>query len=164
MVQYKTKGGAPSATINFYTRDKLYVLHSKIGDPNSDFLKVRTSKDLNSPTGSFTIELTPKEDAEGKTWKDKLEVFDYAEIFLKGIDDEKEKIVMRGLIDTVSISETFQEFPQRSITVDGRDLGVLLSDFQIWYNAFLDPVSATLRAIRWLNNPKLAYMFKDFFD
>lgn len=164
MVQYKTKGGSPTATINFYTRDKLYVLHSKIGDPNSDFLRVRTNKALNSPTGSFTIELTPKEDAEGKTWKDKLEVFDYAEIFLKGIDDEKEKIVMRGLIDTVSISETFQEFPQRSITVDGRDLGVLLSDFQIWYNAFLDPVAATLRAIRWLSNPKLAYMFKDFFD
>jgi len=162
MVQYKTKGGSPTATINFYTRDKLYELHSKIGDPNSDFLSVRVNKDLNSPTGSFSITLTPKMDEEGKTWKDKLEVFDYVEIFLKGIDDEKEKIVMRGVIDNISIAEAFQEFPQRSISVDGRDLGILLSDFQIWYNAFLDPVSDTLRMLRWLKNPKRAYRFNDW--
>ena len=164
------KVGAPTLTVNFYTRDKVYELHSKIGDPNTAILSVTTSKDLGSPAGSFTIAMVPESDERGKTWKDKLEVFDYVEIFMKGIDDPSERIIMRGLIDTISMEEDYSgDVPTRNITLSGRDLGALFVDFSVWYSPLLDAKAALGKMATWIKEKRpqgysAEELFKEFFD
>lgn len=146
----KVKKGASTLKIAIWTKKKVYEINSTVGDPNSDVLRVSTTKSLGQPTGTFTIEFVPKRDGEGKTWVDKLNAFDYVEIYMTGIDDDAEKIIMRGLIDNVGKTENFQSgIPQRTISVSGRDLGCLLSDFSVYYIPELKPVEAILKVLSW---------------
>jgi hypothetical protein len=163
MSQTPYKVGSPTLVVYFYTRDTVYELHSKVGDPNTDVLSVSTSKDLNSATGTFSIEMVPQKDVNGKTWSDKIQVFDYVEIRMKGISDDKEHVVMRGLVDAIQRSESFGEIPRRTITISGRDLGVLLSDFSVWYCPMLDPVADSLRMLSWVKNPQMHYSIEQLF-
>lgn len=125
--------GTPKVTVIFYSTNEVFILSGVLGDPNSDILSVSTNKDMSSPAGSFSINLVARKDKDGKTWFDKIGLFDFVEIKFKGIKiGESEKIVMRGLVDSVSKSETYDAIPVRTITVSGRDLGCLLTDFQIY--------------------------------
>lgn len=137
------KTGSPTITLNFYTRDKTYQIHSKLGDPNSELVSVTTNKDLSSPTGSFQIEMVPKKDSMGLRWDEKIDAFDYVEIKMKGIDDSAESIIMRGLVDAVNYREQFSSgVPQRSVNISGRDLGALLTDIGIYYYPMFATVSS----------------------
>jgi hypothetical protein len=146
----KVKVGNPTATILFYTPIKKYELHASIGDPNNDILEINTDKNLNSPSGTFFISLVPRIGDDQLRWDERLSVFDYVEIRLKGIDDEEEKIVMRGLVDDVRLNEEFGGgVPKRSVVITGRDLGALLDIFKIEYFPELNPVQAILGFISW---------------
>jgi hypothetical protein len=132
--------GSPAARVTILTDQMKFRITSELGDSNSDILSISTNKDMGSPSGSFNIVFTPNKDKNNYTWFDKLDAYDFVQIELKGInDDDPEtgwnwRVVMRGLIDNVSKSESWEGgTPQRSITVNGRDFGCLLTDHQIYY-------------------------------
>lgn len=163
MLQIKT--GSPKIQIGIYTRDKVYEINSYVGDPNSDVLAVTTTKSLGSASGTFTIDFVTKKDAEKKTWADKIEVFDYVEIKMQGIDDDHLKMVMRGLVDSIEFSESYEGgLPVRRITVSGRDLGVLFTDFCIWYPIELQPWAKIIGCLSWDPLPEIMMSPQDMFD
>lgn len=142
------KVGSPTAKVVMYTDDKKYQIVGDIGDPDSDILSISTQKDITSSAGTFTIMLVPRGDSKGKTWFDKLDAYDYVEIYLQGITDPgdircsnlKDNFIMRGLIDSVQKSESYEGGkPQRSITINGRDFGGLLTDIKEYFTPELDP-------------------------
>jgi len=126
--------GSPVARVTILTDTLKFRITAELGDSNSDILSITTNKDLGSPTGTFSIVFTPKKDSQNVTWFDKLDAYDYVQIEFKGINNDDFRVVMRGLIDTVNISESWEGgTPSRSITVSGRDFGCLLTDHQIYY-------------------------------
>ena len=126
--------GSPAARVTILTDQMKFRITSELGDSNSDILSISTNKDMGSPAGSFNIVFTPNKDKNNYTWFDKLDAYDYVQIEFKGINDDDFKVIMRGLIDNVSSSESWEGgTPQRSITVNGRDFGCLLTDHQIYY-------------------------------
>jgi hypothetical protein len=129
----KTLVGASTATVTIQSTAFKAVLGTTLGDPNSEILSISSTKDISQPSGSFQIELVPRLDSS-KTWFDKLGVWDYVEIRFKGVKDDKEKLVMRGFIDSISKQENFEPTePVRKIIISGRDLGCLLTDFSLYY-------------------------------
>lgn len=150
----ETKIGSPIATVNIWTDDVKYQMTGVLGDPNSDILSISTNKDIRNPEGSFTIVFVPKIlNDKNETWFDKLDVFDYVEICLQGIDDvstgiKNEFIVMRGLIDSVAKSESWEGgVPRRQITISGRDLGALLTSLNVYFIEEIDPASSLLKTL-----------------
>jgi hypothetical protein len=126
--------GSPASRVTIYTDDRKFRVTSALGQYDSEILAINTNKDLGNPAGTFNILFVPKKDSSNFTWFDKIDAYDYAQIEFKGINDPDFRVVMRGLIDTVNFSESWEGgTPQRSITVSGRDLGCLLTDHQIYY-------------------------------
>src|SRR4030042_882140 len=125
--------GSQEVTITILSTRFITKISANLGEENSDLISVTTSKDLNSPSGTFQIVLVPKKGDGGDSWFDRVEVFDFVEIKFKGIKDKEQKVVMRGLVDNVQQSENYEAGPpNRFITISGRDLGCLLTDFQIY--------------------------------
>ncbi len=126
--------GSPVARVTILTDTMKFRITTEIGNANSDILSITTNKDLGNPAGSFSINFVPRKDDKGYTWFDKLDAYDYVQIELKGINDPDFAVVMRGIIDTVNKSESWDGgTPNRVITVSGRDFGCLLTDHQIAY-------------------------------
>jgi len=137
--------GAPTTKVIITSTERKTTLSATLGDTEPQLLSVSTNKTLNQPSGSFQISLTPEKDANGLTWFDKVNVWDFVEIYFKGILDKSEVTVMRGLIDSIAYSESFGSgAPQRNITLSGRDLGCLLTDFQIYIIPELGPKAAAM--------------------
>lgn len=140
----EAKVGASKAELKIYTDDRKYVIRTSSEDPNSDIISISTNKSLKSPSGTFDIRFVPRKNSENRTWFDNLAPHDFVEISLAGIGEEL-RVVMRGLIDTVSKSESWAAgVPQREILIHGRDLGGLLEDFQIYWIPELAPTEAIL--------------------
>ncbi len=124
-----------AAQVEIFIKSTRFItkISANIGEENSDLLSVTTNKDLDSPAGSFQIVLVPKSSDGGETWFSRVEVWDFVEISFKGIKDTEKHVTMRGLVDNVQYTESFEGgIPQRTITISGRDLGSLLTDFQIY--------------------------------
>jgi len=146
----KVISGTPTFSVSIYTEGKTYTLNSKIGDPNSDILSIETNKDLLNPSGSWSISFVPKEDNLGLTWFDKIDVFSYIEIKFKGISDKSDKLVMRGIVDSVDKAESYAGgIPSRNITISGRDLGALLTDIHLYWLPEVDNERAMLKMLSW---------------
>lgn len=164
----ETFSGSSKVTVKIWSTNTKTVISSTMGDAESEILTVSTSKDLVQPAGSFQITLVPRTDPQGRTWFDKIHPFDFVEISFKGIKDEKEFVVMRGLIDFVSKSEGYEGgTPNRQISVNGRDLGCLLTDFQIYYMPELgrqEAVRAQMKVLAWEVDPKLIVNAKEAFE
>lgn len=141
--------GAPKVTVKIYTESSRYNFTTELGNYQSDILSVTTNKDLNSPEGTFSINFVPNKDSAGKTWFDKINTQDYVEISFSNADDAgKDVIVMRGLVDSVSKSESWEGgTPQRSIVVSGRDFGCLFTTFGVYYIEELRPLQAILSKV-----------------
>lgn len=164
----KVLTGASNVTVTIWSTDSKRVIGTTMGDATSDILSVTTTKDLTTPAGSFQIQLVPRLDASGETWFDKIHAWDFVEVKFKGIKDEKEKVVMRGLVDSIEKSEDYQAgVPNRKITVSGRDLGSLLTDFLIYYIPELgkqEAIRSMLKVLAWEVNPKLMCNAKEAFE
>lgn len=144
----KVNSGQPKCSVIFKASNRPSIVTEQIGEADSSVIVVSTNKDLNSPSGNFTIVIAPKTDKEKRTWFEMLEVFDYVEIRMKGINDDEEKIIMRGLIDSISKSEDYSSGqPNISITVSGRDLSCLLTDFGVYYLHTVSPEDAVKNVI-----------------
>jgi hypothetical protein len=129
-----TKKGTPEAIVKIWTDDLKITLTAAMGDSDTEILQVTTQKDLSSPSGSFTLVLVPRKDANGQTWFDKLDAMDYVEIYFRGINDDASHIAMRGLIDKVTKTENWEGgIPDRTIAVTGRDLGSVFTDHGIYF-------------------------------
>ena len=124
--------GASEVSITIKSTRYITKITANEGEENSDLISVSTSKDLESPAGSFQIVLVPKKTL-GETWFDRVKVFDFVEISFKGMKDPEKKVIMRGLVDTIQLSESYESgIPQRTVQITGRDLGSLLLDFEIY--------------------------------
>jgi hypothetical protein len=153
----KIKSGSPKSTVTIWTQDNVYELHSDAGNPDSesDVISITVTKTLSSIAGSWSISLVPRPDAAGSLWSEKLSVFDYVEIKMKGGNDDQESVVCRGLIDQIGVSESFGGgIPQRAIQISGRDLGALLVDFSILYLIGYEPYANLLKVFSWKSMPK----------
>jgi len=140
--------GTPQAKVIFITDDVKYQIVGTLDDPLSEILQISTTKTLGNPSGSFSISLVPRKDSNGKTWFDKLDAFDYVEIAFRGVNDKDFRVTMRGLIDTVHKSESWEGgVPARSISITGRDLGALLTDFNLYFMPELDVEASILKDI-----------------
>ena len=128
--------GTPKISIKIFQEERTINIQSDLGDENSEIKAVTTSKDIATPTGTFSITFVPKQ-----KWFTNIHVFDFVEIQMAGAG-EKLKIVMRGLVDSVNKTESWEGEPQRQITVSGRDLGCLLTDFKVFYIPALAPIEA----------------------
>jgi len=125
--------GNSTSSVTFYSTERKINFSTYVGDTKSSLLSIATTKNMNEASGTFQIQLTPEKDSQGLTWFDKIGIWDFVEIKLKGILDKEEIVVMRGFVDTISYSEEFAGgVPQRSISISGRDLGCLLTDFSIY--------------------------------
>jgi zinc D-Ala-D-Ala carboxypeptidase len=137
------KIGTPKVTVTILTEDSKHVLTATLGDMNTDILSVSTNKDIVQPHGTFDIQLVPRLDSEGLTWADKLDPFDYVEINFMGNGDSDFEVVMRGLIESVHTTETWEDgVPRRSISISGSDLGLFLTQFEVIYVPELNAVEA----------------------
>lgn len=159
--------GGSSTTVEIYSTQEKIVFHSTLGDVTSELASVSTNKDLLSPSGSFSLNLVMREDANKRTWFDKVHPYDFVVIKFKGILDEKEKVVMRGLVDIVTKSETFEGgIPSRAIIVSGRDLGCLFTDLSIYYMPELgqkQAIESELKVLAWKVNVEMIGNVKDIF-
>jgi hypothetical protein len=139
----EVKKGTPTAKVSIWTDDAKIVATAVIGGSDSEVIQITTQKDLENPAGSFSITFVPRLDKDGKSWFDKLDAFDYVEIEFFGIGDTENVTVMRGLIDVVNKSESWEGgVPQRQITVSGRDLGSIFTDHQIYFMPELSQIKA----------------------
>lgn len=145
--------GSPQVQVIITSTDITRVITAFLGDSTSELLTVSTNKDMISPYGTFQLVFVPRKDRLNDTWFDKVQVFDFVEIKFKGIKDSELTTVMRGLVDSVTKSESWESgVPQRSITVAGRDLGCLMTDFQIYYLPELglkQAVASELKILSW---------------
>ena len=145
--------GSPTSKVTIYTDEMKFNFVSAIGDSNSDILSKITNKSLMNPAGSFTITFVPNLDSKGRTWFNKLDAHDYVEIEFNGINNTESKVVMRGLIDSVTKQESFENNePQRTITINGSDLGSLLTKHNIYYIPEMgqdDALAAILTVLAW---------------
>jgi len=159
--------GASSFEISLFTDTETYKFISSGDNPNPDVLSINTSKDILNPSGTWSIELTPKKDSSGLTWFDKIDVFSYIEIQFRGIKDTEKKIVMRGVVDRIDKEEAFTAgFPERRIRLSGRDLGALLTDLQVYYIPEIDPEAYVLGMMDWSKDcdPEMVINAQGVFD
>ncbi len=163
--------GTPQVKVVFLTDDVKYQIVGVLDNPETEILAVSTTKTLSNPSGSFQLTMVPRKDANGKTWFDKIDIFDYTEISFKGVNDDDWKIVMRGMIDSVHKDESWEGGkPSRTITISGRDLGCLLTDFGLYFMPELDVKASLLKdvvpmgAYEEMNNTPAVCTAKDAFD
>ncbi len=159
--------GASNFEISLFTDEETYKFISSGDNPNPDVLSINTSKDILNPSGTWSVEFTPKKDSNGLTWFDKINVFSYIEIKFKGIKDEDKKMVMRGVVDRIDKEETFTAgFPERRIRLSGRDLGALLTDLQVYYIPEIDPEAYILGMMDWSQDcdPEMVINAQGVFD
>lgn len=115
-----------------------------------DLKTITTTKPIDQPYGTFTLTLTMREDTGG-SWADRLPYRTYVEIRAHSGETVSGPlpILMRGFVDAPG--QTLQMpgvpgGPQREVTVSGRDLGVILADWQILYLWGIDPMALYLNA------------------
>ena len=116
-------------------------------DLMGDLKTIQTSKTTTQPYGTFTLTFTMREDAGG-SWADKLPFRTYVEM-CAGVGRGTPPILMRGLLDEPGQTLTMPAAPtgpQREVTVSGRDLGAILTDWQILYLWGIDPMALYLEA------------------
>lgn len=141
--------GVPSYDVSIFTKEFTYKLRGQLGNPNNDILSITVSKDLTNPVGDWQIRFVPT-DINGENWFDRIDIFSYIEIKLKGGGDVKEKMVMRGIVDNIEKEEEYSStVPSRTITVSGRDFGALLTDIQVYWVPGIDPKRYLLKMLNW---------------
>lgn len=116
-------------------------------DLMGDLTTIQTSKSTDQPYGTFQLTFTLREDAQG-SWADKLPFRTYVEI-RAGIGTGTPPILMRGLVDAPAQSMdsgAWPNGPTRAVVVTGRDLGAVLSDWQVLYLWGIDPMALYLQA------------------
>lgn len=161
--------GASKFLVSLFTDKETYQIASFGMNPNPDILSITTNKDLASGAGTWSIEFTPKKDRNGLTWFDKIDIFSYVEIQFKGIKDSEQKMVMRGIVDRISIAESFTAgVPNRRIILEGRDLGGLLQDIGVYWIPEIDPVAYEIGMLNWKEiaekNPGVELNIEEVFD
>ena len=140
------KSSAPKFQVSIWTKDFEYKLNSALGDPTSDVVAITVGRDLLSTTGNWSIDFVPKNDNDGRTWLDKLDVWDYVEIKFQGGSDTELEIMMRGLVDQVELQQSWEGgIPRRTIKASGRDLAALLTDHTVYYIPELKAKEAILK-------------------
>lgn len=116
-------------------------------DLMGDLTTIQTSKTTTAAYGTFQLTFTMREDSGG-SWADKLPYRTYVEM-RAGIGSGTPPILMRGFVDSpeqTMQSGAFPQGPTREVTVTGRDMGAILSDWQILYLWGIDPMSTYLEA------------------
>ena len=96
--------------------------------------------DISSPQGTFSIKLTPEQDGNGLSWKDKIQSRDI--VFIS----EFGEIRYIGVVTGTNYSMSMQGGkPNRSVSINGMSIGGILQTFNIpmnlylWYNLGVDP-------------------------
>ena len=110
--------------------------------------QIQTSKTTNQPYGTFNLTFTSQERGHG-TWADKLPYRTYVEIRAGANTVGTPPILMRGFVSTGTQSLTMPQAPNgpaRQVVISGKDMGVILADWQILYLWGIDPMATYLNA------------------
>ena len=109
---------------------------------------IRTQKTTIQSYDTFTLTFTMQEDSQG-SWADKLPYRTYVEIRAGVQTPGVPPILMRGFVESpgqVLSMPSSPNGPAREVVVTGRDMGTILTDWQILYLWGIDPMSTFLAA------------------
>ena len=118
-----------------------YLSESRIKDIDltgflGDMGGISTSRAINQPSGTFSVTLADKLDAQSHdTLYASIEPMDMVVIRFARIQNGELPIIMRGLVSHVSRDESMGQDgkPHRTITITGHDFGKFLQIMQISY-------------------------------
>ena len=98
---------------------------------NQQILSYECTKQLSSPSASFTLQVTATEN-----WKRRVFTGDWIEVYLS--NDGVETLRLLGNIDRVSQFTTKNDegLLETSYVITGRDFGKVLEELEIWFNPF----------------------------
>lgn len=132
---------APKARARFYGPAGLLDVSDR------DLLHVSTEAGVNNPTGKWSMRLTGRK-VGGRGFIDRIAPMDYVEIELARVPSGGGQLTlaMRGFVDNVQ--ETIGGSGSWDVSVNGRNFGKLLIQFQIYYLTEIDPAASLIPQAR----------------
>lgn len=147
----KTYDSAPKVLVEFSSQgDAALGSVTLQASPGWDSLiAVSTSKDLKQPCGRFRVTMVPQRVPTMRRWRDFLRPGDLVTIRMgsdrpqpgAALRTPPDEVVMIGSIDDIREQTALDRDgrPQRTLTVQGRDLAKYLVDDQFWFDSLLQP-------------------------
>ena len=98
----------------------------------TDLTGYEYENNLKNPAGAFSLTITPRQDSNGLTWKDKVQSRDI--VFIS----EFGKVRYIGIVKGTGYSMSMNNGkPQRQVTVTGASIGGMLQSFNLPMNTYL---------------------------
>lgn len=119
---------------------RVYTRGGRIDLGSTYLLSASVQREINSPAGQWDLLLTGGRVDGRSTFMDLIAPMDYVEIEIARVPSlGGASVSMRGFVDNVRghVGDN-----QRRISVNGRDFGKLLSQFQVYYLNELDPAAS----------------------
>lgn len=126
---------------------QLAVWNANVGklDLTDDLLSLTTSSGIDTPTGKWAAQLTGRK-VGGRGFLDRIKPMDYVEIAIARVPSRGGlALTMRGIVDNIqeSISSGHWE-----VSLNGRNYGGLLIQYQIYYLTEIDPAASLIPQAR----------------
>lgn len=121
-------GGSPASKIDFVSKND----RSNGVNIYTDLIGYEYENSLSNPAGAFNLTITPRQDRNGLTWKDKIQARDI--VFIS----EFGKVRYIGIVKGTGYSMSMNNGkPKRQITINGVSIGGMLQSFNLPMNTYL---------------------------
>lgn len=124
----------PTIQVKIITYSGTHIIRNAEKEVDSELVSVSTTKSLNAPAGTFTIQSKMLKDKDNLTLYHKVKPMDMVEISMSFTKFEEPVVVMRGLVDDIRRGTHATEGKVTEVVnIVGRDMGKLFLIHRAYY-------------------------------